>query len=439
MSKELFNEKQTIAYDSIMAGNNVHLGGLGGCGKSFVLNVLREELGDRAVFLAPTGIAALNISGATIHSTFSLPLGVCNKFVRNKVSDKLKELFQDDMIKTIFIDEISMVRADMFAAIDQLLRLVKRKNIPFGGIQLVVVGDFGQLSPVLKSYGGEAEAFREEFDSEFCFTTEAWSGANMQHIELTEIIRQSDEKMISHLQKIHSKLDGYQDSLKYFNENCLLSNKIESGVDFDDIEESATFLTTTNKDAEIINEESYSNLDGEERLYKGKVYGSFRERPAPEFLNLKIGTKVMITANAQLDKGDYRNGEVGYVSDMTKDCIDVMISEEKTHRVKIHTWVEYEYKRGESGSLEMKEKSRYVQFPIKYGYAITIHKSQGCTLDKAIINIPRAFAHGQTYVALSRVKTIEGITLVDKIAPSDIIFSKDVRDFYDGKFNNILA
>jgi len=435
MSIELFNEKQKTAYNAVMTGQNIYLGGLGGVGKSFVLNILRELLGGNAVFLAPTGIAALNIKGATIHSTFSLPIGVCNKYARNKVSDKTRELFQDGLIKTIVIDEISMVRADVFAAIDQQLRLIKRKNIPFGGLQIVTVGDFGQLSPVVKSQGGEADAFSEEFDSPFCFTTEAWSAANLTHIELTDIIRQSDFELIGHLQKIHARVDGFRESIEYFNDNCLLSTKMNDGVDPDDIEEGATFLTTTNSDAQAINEQSYASLDGVEEVYTGKLFGGFKERPAPDRLKIKIGTKVMITAN----DNSYKNGEVGYVSEMGKDYIEVMIDEYTVHRVKPYRWAEYEYKRNAVGSLFMEEKASFIQYPIKHGYAITIHKSQGSTLEKAIINIPRAFAHGQTYVALSRVKTLEGITLTTKLAASDIIFNKDVKDFYEGKFNNLLT
>lgn len=435
MSIEMLNEKQRLAYDEVMKGRNTYIGGLGGKGKSFLLNVLRQQLGNKAVFLAPTGIAALNIKGATIHSTFSLPLGVCNKYVRNKVSKKLASLFSDDLIKTIFIDEISMVRADVFAAMDNLLRLVKRKNVPFGGIQIVDVGDFGQLSPVVKSYGGEADAFREEFDSPFCFTTDSWSSANFNHIELEQPMRQSDAIMLHHLENIHTRKEGFVDSLKYFNDNCLLKNKLKMGFDDDDIEDSAAFLCTTNKDAEAINEASYRSLDGKEFVYKAVNYGRFRERPAPEELKLKIGTKVMITAN----DSNYHNGEIGYVSELGRDFINVMVDENTTYMIVPFRWVEYEYKRNGSGDLVMDEKASYKQFPIKHGYALTIHKSQGCTLEKAVINIPRAFAHGQTYVALSRVKTLEGITLIEKLTPSDIIFDSDVADFYAGKFNNVLA
>jgi len=313
--------------------------------------------------------------------------------------------------------------------------LIKRKNVPFGGVQIIAVGDFGQLSPVVNNRGGEADVFNQEFSSPFCFTTDAWSAANLTHIELTDIIRQTDAELIGHLQNIHSKVDGYKASLNYFNDNCLLDYKMKKGVDPDDIEDGATFLTTTNKDAQAINEQAYSSLEGVEQVYKGTLFGGFRERPAPDYLALKVGTKVMITANDQ----SYRNGEIGYVSEMGKTFIEVMIDEDTVHRVIPYRWAEFEYKRNAEGNLYMEEKASYIQFPIKHGYAITIHKSQGCTLEKAIINIPRAFAHGMTYVALSRVKTLEGITLTTKLAPSDIIFDKQVGEFYAGKFNNLLT
>lgn len=435
MSIELFNKKQRIAWDAVLSGQNVYIGGLGGVGKSFLLNSIRQYLGDRAVFLAPTGIAALNIRGSTLHSTFSLPLGVCTTNHQNKVSSKTQALFEDDVVKTIVIDEISMVRADVLACIDNKLRLIKRKNIPFGGIQIVVVGDFGQLSPVVKNYGNEANVFFNNFDSPYCFTTDTWSASNFININLTEVIRQSDEELIGHLQKIHSRSEGFRDSIEYFNDNCLLDNKLRRGVDPDELEEMATFLTTTNKSANAINEDNYESLEGEEEIYHGRVFGDFREEPAPKVLKLKIGTKVMITANDET----YHNGEIGYVSEMGRDYIDVMVDENNTHRVKPFTWINNEYRRASNGGLILEEKGKYTQFPIKHGYALTIHKSQGCTLDNAIIHIPKAFCHGQTYVALSRVKTLEGITLIEKLAPSDVIFDKEVADFYSGKYNNVLA
>jgi ATP-dependent exoDNAse (exonuclease V) alpha subunit len=428
-----FKVKQELAYNAVVnEGKNVYIGGPGGVGKSFTIDKIREALKGSAIFLAPTGIAALNIMGATIHGTFSLPLGVCTKYVRSKVSDKLRSLLSDDLVKTIIIDEISMVRADVFQTIDEHCRLAKRKNVPFGGLQIVVVGDFGQLSPVLKSYGNEAEAFYEQgFKSPFCFTTDAWKAARFEHIELDEIVRQNDEELISNLQKIRGRTEYFESAIQYFNDNCFFNSK-----DQDDISEEATFLCTTNKNADRINEAEYNALEGDEEVYWAKLEGSFRERPAPQKLNLKIGTKVMITANDET----YFNGEIGYVCEMDKDYIDVAIDENTVHRVQKFEWVEREYKRGKNGGLELEEKGKYKQFPLKHGYALTIHKSQGCTLENAVIDLGYgAFAHGQTYVALSRVKTLKGITLMKKIANKDIIYDTDVRDFYAGKYNGVLG
>ncbi|MDX1532686.1 MAG: AAA family ATPase [Nitrosopumilaceae archaeon] len=433
MSVELLNEKQTLGYDLIVnQGKNVYVGGPGGVGKSFLVDCIRDELAETALFLAPTGIAALNIMGATIHSTFSLPLGVCTKYHRSKISSKLHSLLSDDLVRTIVIDEISMVRADVFQTLDEHCRLAKRKNVPFGGLQIVVVGDFCQLSPVLKTYGNEAEAFYDEgFTSPFAFSTDAWSAANFQHIELDEIIRQKDETMISNLQNIRKRTENVFDSIKFFNDKCFFKDKDE-----DDVSDEATFLCTTNKNANQINEEEYRLVEGKEKVYHGVVKGSFREEPAPRYLPLKVGTKVMITANDET----YFNGEIGYVAEMTDDYIDVAVDENTIHRVKKYEWIEQEYIRDSSGRLGLKEKGKYSQFPLKHGYALTIHKSQGCTLDNAIIDLGYgAFAHGQTYVALSRVKTLKGVTLTKKIIAKDIIFDQDVRDFYDGKYSNILG
>lgn len=415
------NVKQREAMKKVMSGNNVYISGPGGVGKSYLINKIMAAFEDSTILLAPTGIAALNIGGATIHSTFKFPLGVMGSTQKNRVNDKVRDLFdKNGPVRRIVVDEVSMVRGDMFQAMDIQLRKARRLNVPFGGLQVIVVGDFYQLPPVVTNR--EKSVYMAEHSSPYAFEGEAWSEADFEYFELDEIMRQSDEVMIDNLQKIRQKANGFDQSVSFFNHHARQNTS-------DIIEEDPVFLCTTNRSADLINEDNYSLIDEQERVFIGEQTGKVSAKPSPEHLKLKFGTKVIFTANC----GDeFRNGEVGYVTGFAGDRIEVTKeSTEATVFVERFKWEERDYTTS-NGSVQSYPIGTYKQYPLKHGYAVTIHKSQGMSLDHAVIDWGRgAFCHGQAYVALSRLRTLEGLGMIGQMTTNDVIVDREVTEFYE--------
>lgn len=416
------NEKQSYAMKQVITGNNLFIDGPGGVGKSVLVREIMQNFGGSTVFLAPTGIAALNIDGATIHSTFRFPFSVLGKKEHRRINDKTRELFdKEGPVKRIVIDEISMVRADLLVAMDQQLRLIRRLNQPFGGLQVIVVGDFYQLPPVITPK--DKHWFEKEgFDSPFCFSTETWSAADFVHVELDQIMRQSDENMINNLMQIRKKGQDWNKSVDFFNK--IGTNNKESVLDEDPI-----FLCATNKSASVINEINYAELEGEEKVSHAQRTGKFSSEPAPMELRLKYGTKVILTANTEFHK----NGQVGYVVGFVGDKIEVLLEDTEVQiLVDKFKWEEIDYELGSDGGIARTPTGSYKQYPMKHGWAITIHKSQGQSISHAMIDFGRGcFAHGQAYVALSRLRTLEGLGLMNPMMLQDVIVSREINDFYE--------
>jgi len=414
------NEKQHYAMQQVIAGKNLFVSGPGGVGKSYLVKHIMDKFPESTVLLAPTGIAALNIGGSTIHSTFKFPMSILTKKHHSRVNDKVHDLFgPDSPVQRIIIDEISMVRADIFETLDQHLRRAKRLSVPFGGIQIIVVGDFYQLPPVVPNH--EKKAFFSEYQSQFAFGGNAWAYGDFDYIELDEIMRQSDKVFISHLQKIRQKLPKFEQSISFF-------NQIASPNTQELIENDPVFLCTTNKSADLVNDENYKVLDDEERVYSGLISGKFESRPSPKELRLKYGTKIIFTANTDT----FKNGETGYVIGFVGDRIQVLKEHDESEvLVEQYKWEEREYTVS-NGSLNSYPIGSYKQYPLKHGWAVTIHKSQGMTLDQAVIDLGRGcFTSGQLYVALSRIKTLDGMGLIRDIRLHDVIVDKEVKDFYE--------
>lgn len=421
------NKKQVEKFNLIAEGKNVFISGGGGVGKSYLVKEVMAKYPDDTILLAPTGIAALNIGGSTIHSAFKFPLSILGKKHYSRIQKKAYTLFENESpIKRIVIDEISMVRADVLEVMDQQLRRITKKNIPFGGYQIIAVGDFFQLPPVLTQR--DKAIFYDIYDSEFAFGGNAWAGANFHYgDELDEIMRQKDGVFIQNLQKVRKKLVKFEESIKFF--NMIAKHNTKELLDNDPV-----FLCTTNKSADLINADNYDNLDYEEHSFKAEITGEFKERPSPQELKLKYGAKIIFTSNTD----DFKNGETGYVVGFLDKKIHVIKeSDESDVFVEPFKWEQRE-NTITKGKLSSYPVGSYTQYPVKLGWAVTIHKSQGMSLDNVVIDLGRGcFCSGQLYVALSRIKTLDGVGLIRDIRPSDAIVSKEVKEFYDNDCKGI--
>jgi ATP-dependent exoDNAse (exonuclease V) alpha subunit len=397
---------------------NIFVTGSAGVGKSVFIRTLCTHSRKRIIVLAPTGIAALNVQGETIHSFFGLGFGVLDGFPQ--LSRKLTETFNDfDMI---IIDEISMVRSDVFNAINLALQTVDSKDKrPFGGKQIIVIGDMFQLPPVLLS--NEKDIIHDLYGSRWWF--DAKNIGNFRYIELVKVYRQSDEYFINLLQNFRY---GVQTEEHIDEMNKRLS---------DQQDKDAILVTTVNKKADLLNDQRLRELEGQEHIFYGETKGNFPKsgKIAPELLKLKIGARMMCLRN--LRDTNLVNGSLVDVVDISEDLNtgDTLIivkdirdrKEYSIHKVK---WESYEYLY--TGRKVTKTVSgEYTQYPLKLAYACTIHKGQGCTWDKVVIDFDRGvFECGQAYVALSRSRTFEGIHLKAPVKMNDFWVDDRVMEYF---------
>lgn len=414
---------QQEAIRRIKAGENVFLTGSGGVGKSWVISQIVD---DSTILTAPSGIAALNIGGITCHRAFGLPLGLVTEKDYYSTPRSMQNLFSGNAVKRIVFDEVGMIRTDYFVLISRRLQKIRGNDKPFGGIQVVFVGDFYQLEPILANH--EMEFF--DYKSKFCFSSALW---DFPTIELTEVKRQSNKRQVLMLNSIRKKDKHYKKALKYIQEECKPYIP----------DENTLHLCCYNKDANRINQNYYSQIDGIEREFKAifpPMWGS--ERPVDEVLKLKVGTKVIICQNAA--DGSYVNGERGTVvgfetmPDGFSEAILVERDDGSIAHVVRGAWEKYSYnKQRPIGNPDAKEQlvknvdATYQQYPIKLGWAVSIHKSQGMTLDDVAIDVGAGcFSHGQAYVALSRIKDLRNLSFVKPMLPEDIIVNEEVKKFY---------
>ena len=480
------------------ADRNLFITGRAGTGKSTLLKKFKESTKKNIVVLAPTGVAALNVGGQTIHSFFKFKAGVTLQNVTKVVTSdrdagpggptkQTPKVYEK--VDTIVIDEISMVRADLFDCIEKFMRLNgKKPGEYFGGAQIILIGDLFQLPPVVTRE--EMHIFTTKYDSPYFFDAKSFYAGKFEVIELTQVFRQQDENFISMLDKIRLGEADY-DNIEYINSVCYDGPPVSSNQfggrssfqepdefskkkktddsfgegDFGDgeyqekvivyenpapkksaskslsktgkisKEEISVSLVTTNAMTDTINNAKLKDLKTEQKTFKGTITGRFDVKNAPTSpdLVLRLGAQVMAIKNNM--EGKWVNGDIGFVIDFVPNGAKVRFQNGKVHEIERENWEMNRFEYDEVfDNISSEVVGTFSQIPLKLAWAVTIHKSQGKTFDKAVIDFGKgAFAHGQAYVALSRVRSLEGITLKTPLSPRDIQVDQRIKDFLAGQ------
>ncbi len=409
------NERFELAFRFATETNeNIFLTGKAGTGKTTFLKYLKENIAKNMVVAAPTGVAAINAGGVTIHSLFQLPLRPFiptvqyrQEFLSNQKYGGNKQRLLQTM-ELLVIDEISMVRCDVMEAIDAILRSVRRRyDVPFGGVQLLCIGDLYQLQPVAPPQ--EWSILSEFYASPYFFDSPAVKEQQPILIELNKIYRQKEQSFVDLLNKVRTNnmnTDDFEDLNMRYNPNF-----------YPDKEEKYIRLTTHNRQADLLNQQELNKLNTGSFTYKATIEGDFDERiyPVEYELFLKEGSQVMFLKNDVFKK--YYNGKIGVVKSLEADKIIVDCDGELLN-VPLETWENVRYNLDKkTGALQQDVIGTFEQYPLRLAWAITIHKSQGLTFEKVMIDAGEAFSSGQVYVALSRCTSLAGIVLLTKIPP----------------------
>ncbi len=429
------NPELELAFNFInKTDRNLFITGKAGTGKTTFLHKIKNESLKRMVIVAPTGVAAINAKGVTIHSFFQMPFGpILPNQIANTNQQRKFSKTKIDIIKSldlVIIDEISMVRADLLDGIDQVMRRYKNRNKVFGGAQVLMIGDLQQLAPVVKP--NEWSLLRSYYNTIYFFSSKAFQEANVISIELKHIYRQKNERFIKVLNEIRN--DNLSDaSAKILNERYhpTFSPTKNDGY---------ITLTTHNKRANLINDSELNKIKNRSYFFDAEVSGKFNENAFPNDakLELKVGSQVMFIKNDSSPEKRYFNGKIGIVTDITRENVTVQCANEIDEIVtEREHWDNVNYSINEE-TKEIKEDivGSFSQIPLRLAWAITIHKSQGLTFEKAIIDAEASFAHGQTYVALSRCTSLEGLVLKTPITSSAIINDQTVSVFNESVEEN---
>ncbi|WP_394553624.1 ATP-dependent RecD-like DNA helicase [Agromyces sp. MMS24-JH15] len=404
--------------------DHVFVTGRAGTGKSTLLTHLNWNTKKQIVICAPTGVAALNVGGQTIHSLFRLPIGVIADH-RIDQNDTVRKIL--NAMDTLVVDEVSMVNADLMDAMDRSLRQARQRQAePFGGAQVVLFGDPYQLAPVPGS-GDERRYFADTYRSMWFFDAKVWDEADLRIFELGEVHRQHDDAFKHMLNAVrHGQVTA--EIAGVLNETGARRPLPEHGV---------ITLATTNSTVNRINHSQLHRLPGQSVANEAEVNGEFggRAYPADERLELKVGAQVMFLRNDTMVRGDgprWVNGTIGTVTSLHRELRVEVDGEE--HEVEPVTWERYRYSWDPvAKKLEREVVAEFTQFPLRLAWAVTIHKSQGASYDAAVIDLgPRTFSPGQTYVALSRLTSLDGLYLTRPLRPSDIVIDRDVERFMSG-------
>ena len=420
------NKELNAAWEFVeKTGRSVFLTGKAGTGKTTFLREIVSKSSKRVVVVAPTGIAAINAGGVTIHSFFQLPFHpfIPGAKIESKFAFSREKRSIIRTIDILVIDEISMVRCDLLDALDTVLRRFRDRTKPFGGVQLLMIGDLQQLTPVVTDE--EAELLSRYYTTPYFFGSHALSKVDYVTIELKQIYRQQDEEFVSILNSVRSGRPT-ADVMRALNKRYM--------PDFcPDQEDGYIRLATHNNTANSYNEQQLELLEGELHCFDASVSGTFPEYsyPTEVRLELKIGAQVMFVKNDPSCEKRYFNGKIGHVAEFMEDMILVKCpGEDELIAVEKLEWENSKYViNEETQEMETEVQGVFCQYPLKLAWAITIHKSQGLTFDKAIIDAAASFASGQVYVALSRCRTLEGMVLATPLSQSAVMTDLRVEDY----------
>jgi len=428
---------------------SIFLTGKAGTGKTTLLHEIIRTTHKNVVVVAPTGIAALNAGGVTIHSMFQLPFAGFipeeraphfSDFVKFESKSTLRRHFKMSGLKKsvirnmelLVIDEVSMLRADLLDAIDYMMQSVRQSKRPFGGIQVLFIGDLLQLPPVVKNE--EWQVLRNYYSGKFFFHSHVIQQNPPLYIELSKIYRQSDDTFISILNNLRNNV--------ITNENIqTLNDYVQPHFDLKK-NQGYIILTTHNAKADTINARSLTDLSGQTHTFHPEIVGDFPEKifPVEEKLQLKIGAQVMFVKNDLSFEKKYFNGKMGVIKSLSEAEILVHFPQEnKTIEVERYEWQNIRYKVNEATKeIEEDVLGTFTHFPIKLAWAITVHKSQGLTFDKAALDVSQVFAPGQAYVALSRLRSLKGLILLAPLQMNGISNDQDVMDYARNKADEQL-
>ena len=439
MAQQTFvNQKLDFVEELVLyTDSHIFLTGKAGTGKTTFLKNLPLKTYKRMVVVAPTGVAALNAGGQTIHSFFQLPFGpqipenaLGKTFNAKSLAAQYQKLNKKKInlmrsLDLLIIDEISMVRADVLDAIDAVLRRVRRSQKPFGGLQLLMIGDVHQLAPVAKAE--EWEILSPYYDTPYFFGSQVLKKAPYICVELEHIYRQHDADFITLLNKVRdNKMDA--ECVRLLNSRFQPSFVPKDG-------EGYIILTTHNYQADQINESKLAAIKEKTLTFKAEIHGTFPENtyPTKEELILKVGAQVMFVKNDPNPEKAFYNGKIGRMVDYDeKEGTVTVESEGESITVPKLKWQNMEYAiNPESQDIEEKEIGSFTQIPLRLAWAVTIHKSQGLTFDKVIVDAGQAFAHGQVYVALSRCTSLEGLVLKTRITSNALVNDHSVDQFVE--------